>query len=128
MEKGMNNPVCPLSGKWYLREISIREGGQWRAQKTFEGSEYMMSFEDDRVSSIFEGKVIYHGSYWYAESAALLNLDGGKLGRECGSYKKVSEEYRVYFDEKGDLFLYGTDPNEENGGNYEMFRFVRGED
>ncbi len=96
-------------------------------QKAFEGDEYMMIFTEGKMSSIFGGKVIYHGSYWYAESAALLNLDGGKLDRECGHYSKVSEEYRVHIDDAGDLFLYSTEPGTEDVAGFERFRFVRGE-
>jgi hypothetical protein len=127
MEKKMNDPACPLSGRWYLRDISIRTAEQWQVRKIFGGSEYVMVFEGGMMSSIFEGKVIYHASYWYVESAALLNLDGGKLDRECGSYSKVTEQYRVYFENSSELFLYATEPDSENAGGYERFRFVRNE-
>jgi hypothetical protein len=127
MEKEMNGPGCPLPGKWYLRDISIRTAEQWQVRKTFEGGEYVTIFEDGRMSSVFGGRIVCHASYWYGEHSMLLNLDGSRFDKQSGRYLKVSEQYRVYFDEAGELFLYATEPNSEDVGGYERFRFVRGE-
>ena len=123
----MNNPVCSLSGKWYLRDISIRTGDKWQVEQTFEGSECMLTFDDKTALAIAGGKVVYHASYRYSESMALLMLNGSKLDPEHNCFSRVSEEYRVYFESKDEIYLYSTEPGAEDAAGYERFRFVRGE-
>ena len=123
----MNDSVNPLPGRWYLRDVSIRAGKEWKVKQTFEGTECMLTFDSEIATAIAGGKVVYHASYRYSEVAALLSVNGSKLDPEHNCFSKVSEEYRIHFESNGDMFLYSTDPGTEDAPGYERYRFVRGE-
>ncbi len=56
----MNDSVNPLPGRWYLRDVSIRAGKEWKAKQTFEGTECMLTFDSEIATAIAGGKVVYH--------------------------------------------------------------------
>ncbi len=127
MKNEMNNSVNPLSGKWYLRDISTRAGREWQAKQTFEGMECMLTFDNEIASAIAGGKVVYHASYRFSEGMALLMLNGSKLDPEHNCFSRVSEEYRIHFEGDNEMFLYSTDPGTEDAPGHDRYRFVRSE-
>lgn len=126
MEANTNNLEHPLTGRWDLRDISITADGGWQVQRSFAESEHVWIFTDDgKMSSVANGKIVRMAAYWCGMNSMLLDLDGNRLDDTSGRFLPASEQYRVFFNGPDELFLYDTEPDEEVGGSYKRYRFMR---
>ena len=109
MSEKKNGAVCTLLGRWDLREISTPVKGGWQTVQILEEREHIWIFgQDETMSSVMDGRIYYHASYWYGENSKMLNLDGRRNDNENNRYLQRTERSRKFFNGPDELFLYDT--------------------